>query len=264
MLSRLLKKTVQAGPAFAKKSLLEGELQAFYQRLRRALPNSIIVPDMALSALMTPLATDARALRQQLAQLDGRKVAFAVFDGALDLQCVIELTRAGGDESERALTLELLQGAGIKHFSWEADRLPTHEQILRAMVAFTGIEAPKFEPAANSILRTEPAAPVARLPVPQRRISTSSLTVEELYALTPQGHVKTTYPHIWERICLFCNDPAHLADYIATLSMQNRSVKRAGFPSAVMVEINEIEAVNAQFINKAPEKVSWNDVFADR
>lgn len=265
MLSRLLKKTVQAGPAFAKRSLLEGEQQAFYQRLRRALPNSIIVPDMALSALMTPLATDARALRQQLAQLDGRKVAFAVFDGVLDLQCVIELTRAGGDESERTLTLELLQGAGIKHFSWEADRLPTLEQILRAMVAFTGIEAPKFEPAANSILRTEPAAPVARLPVPQRRISTSSLTVEELYALTPQGHVKATYPHIWERICLFCTEPRHLEQYLSSLSLQDRGGKRAGFPEGVIAEIAELQGANARFIPTQTQiRATWNDVFLNR
>jgi hypothetical protein len=265
MLSRLLKKPLQAGPAFAKKSLLEGERQAFYLRLRRVLPNSIILPDMALSALMVPTATDPRRQRQQQAQLDGREVAYAVFDGMLELLCVIELTRAGMDENERALTLELLQGAGIKHFSWESDRLPSTEQILRAMAAFTDIAPPKFEPAANSILRPEPSAPAMRPPAAQRHVSSSSLTVDDLHALAPQGNLKTIYPHIWERICLFCNEPRHLEQYLSSLSLQDRGGKRAGFPEGVILEIAELQGANARFIPTQTQiRASWNDVFFNR
>lgn len=267
MLSRLRRKPIQTGPAYAKKSLLADEPHAFYLRLRRALPNCVILPDMALSAFLAPTATDARQLRQQQEQLAGRKVAYAIFDAAIELLCVIELTRAGASEEERALTLEFLQGAGIKHFSWDAERLPSMEQILRAMVAYTGIEPPKFEPAANSILRPEPReiAPRAPVPQPQRRISTSSLTLEELQALTPQGHVKATYPHIWERICLFCTEPRHLEQYLSSLSLQDRGGKRAGFPEGVIAELAELQGANARFIPTQTQiRAGWNDVFFNR
>ena len=92
----------------------------------------------------------------------------------------------------------------------------------------------------------------------------TALTEEAVEALAPMGHTKKDYPHVWERICLFCNDPERLADYIATLAIQNRSLKRIGFPAPVMVEINEIQEVNAQFVNATPDKASWNDVFANR
>jgi hypothetical protein len=265
MLSRLLKKLTQSGPAYAKKSLFVGEHHAFYQRLRRALPNCLIFPDMALSALMAPTATDARHRRNQQEQLDGRKVAYAVFDGKLELLCVIELTGAGMGEAEHTLTLDFLHDADIKRFSWDSDHLPSTEQILRAMAAFTDIAPPKFEPAANSVLRFEADVPGARLPVSQRFVSSSSLTLDDLAELTPHGKVKADYPHIWERICLFCNEPRHLEQYLSSLSLQDRNGKRHGFPEGVIAELTELQGANARFIPTQTEtRTSWNDVFFNR
>jgi hypothetical protein len=265
MLSRLLKKPIQSGPAYAKKALFVDEQHALYLRLRRVLPNCVILPDVALATLMEPTATDARQQRQQREQLEGRKVAYAVYDGALELLFVIELTRAGANDQERALTLEFLQGAGIKHFSWDSDRLPSMEQIMRAMAAYTGIEAPKFEPAANSILRPEPRAIAPQPPVARQRVLTSSLTVEQLHELTPGGHLKAIYPHIWERICLFCTEPRHLEQYLSSLSLQDRGGKRAGFPEAVIAELTELQGANARFIPTQTQiRAGWNDVFFAR
>lgn len=265
MLSRLLKKPVQTGPAYAQKPLLADESHAFYLRLRRVLPNSVIVPELALSAFMEPTGTDARQLRLQREQLDGRKVAYAVFDAALELLFVIELTDAGIAEDERALTLQFVQGAGIKHFSWNGNGLPSIEQMQRALVAYTGIEPPKFEPAANSVLRPDYKDMAPRAPVRQPRISTSSLTLDELQKLTPQGHVKAAYPHIWERICLFCTEPRHLEQYLSSLSLQDRGGKRAGFPEGVIAELAELQGANARFIPTQTQiRAGWNDVFFDR
>lgn len=265
MLSRLRRKPLQTGPAYAKKPLFADEQHALYQRLRKALPNCVIIPDMALSAMMEPTATEARQQRQQREQLDGRKVAYAVFDGAVELLFVIEMTGTGTNEDERALTLEFLQDAGIKHFSWDSERLPSTEQILRALAAYTGIEAPKFEPAANSILRTEPRAIAPQAPVAKQRVLTSSLTVEQLHALTPGGHLKAIYPHIWERICLFCTEPRHLEQYLSSLSLQDRGGKRAGFPEAVIAELTELQGANARFIPTQTQiRAGWNDVFFAR
>ena len=83
MLSRLLNKPIQVGPAYAKKPYIGGDHLAFYQRLRKALPNCTFFPDIALSALMKPLAGDVRLLRQQQVQLEGRRLAYGVFNDVL-------------------------------------------------------------------------------------------------------------------------------------------------------------------------------------
>ncbi|MES2899715.1 MAG: DUF2726 domain-containing protein [Pseudomonadota bacterium] len=264
MLSRLLKKNTESVPAFTKKPFFRSEEKAFYARLRRTLPKCYVFPDVELRALMTPVSTDPRQRRAEKEYLSGRKVDYAVFDARLSLLCVIELKTGGLIDSTPGSNAELLRSASIRHFCWDKLKLPTSEQMMNMFAPFVMPVAPRSsgsaESDADSPHPNSTFVSVEEVVMPR----ITSLTVEAVEALAPMNYTKNGYPHVWERICLFCNDPSHLADYIATLSMQNRSVKRVGFPAAVMAEINEIERVNAQFINKAPEKVSWNDVFADR
>ncbi len=264
MLSRLLKKQTESIPAFTKKPFFRSEEKAFYARLRRALPKCYVFPDVELRALMTPVSTDPKQRRAEKEYLSGRKVDYAVFDARLSLLCVIELKTGGMIDSTPGSNAELLGGASIRHFCWDKLKLPTTEQMVKMFSPFVMPAAPRSgegsEGDSDNGHLNSTFVSVEEVVMPR----ITSLTVEAVEALAPMSYTKNAYPHVWERICLFCNDPAHLADYIATLSMQNRSVKRLGFPASVMVEINEIEAVNAQFLNKVPEKVSWNDVFADR
>lgn len=267
MLSRLLKKNTESIPAFTKKPFFRSEQKAFYARLRRALPKCYVFPDVELRALMTPVSTDPKQRRAEKEYLSGRKVDYAVFDARLSLLCVIELKTGGTVDNTPGSNAELLRSASIRHFCWDKQKLPTSDQMSRLFAPFVMQVSPRaaadgaegegeFGPGAvNSTFVTVEEVIMPRI---------TALTVEAVEALAPMGHTKKAYPHVWERICLFCNDPEHLADYIATLSMQNRTVQRAGFPAHVMVEINEIEAVNAQFLNAAPEKASWNEVFANR
>ena len=263
MLSRLLKKPQQPAPAYAKKPYIGSEELAFYQRLRHALPNCTLFPDIALSDLVRPLAEDPRLVRQQQDSLSGRRLAYGVFNDVLELLCVIELTRFGGPYDERAQTLAYLQQAGITCFSWERDNLPSSDQILRTMAAFTSIAPTRFEPAANSVLRHD-SLTWESVMEPQGPAS-FALTVEDVQGMAPNGHVKALYPHIWERICLFCHEPRHLAQYLVTLSLQDRGSKRAGFPESVIVELTAIQEANARFIPvETRVKVGWNDTFATR
>ncbi len=263
MLSRLLNKPRQVGPAFAKKPYIGGDPLAFYQRLRQALPNCTIFPDIALSTLVQPLAGDARLLRQQQEQLDGRRVAYGVFNDVLELLCVIELSHTGPKDEERAQTLAVLETAGIACFSWEHERLPSSDQILRAMAAFTNIAPARFEPAANSVMR-HPASEQEGTAAPKGPAS-FALTLEEVQRLTPNGQVKGIYPHIWERICLFCTDPRHFEQYLNTLSLQDRSDKRTGFPEGVITELANLQCANARFLpGLARPRAGWNDAFVNR
>lgn len=263
MLSRLRKKPLQVGPAYAKKPYIGSERLAFYQRLRHALPNCTFFPDIALSDLMKPLADDARLLRQQQEKLEGRRLAYGVFNDTLELLCVIELTRFGVQYDERALTLSFLEQAGIPCFSWEHDNLPSSDQILRAMAAYTSIAPSRFEPAANSVMQ-HPTLTWESVMAPQGPAS-FSLTVDDVHRLTPNGNVRAIYPHIWERICLFCQEPRHLEQYLSSLSLQDRGNKRTGFPQGVIVELTDLQGANARFIPAQPRvRGGWNDSFVNR
>ncbi len=262
MLSRLLKKPHHTGPEFAKKPYIGSEQLAFYQRLRHALPNCIFFPDIALSDLMKPLASDPRLLKQQQDKLDARRLAYGVFNDMLELQCVIELTRFGVQYDERAMTLSMLEQAGIPCFSWEQDNLPTSDQILRAMAAYTNIAATRFEPAANSVMRNDTLTWDSVMS-PQGPAS-FSLTVDDVHRLAPNGHVRALYPHIWERITLFCHEPRHLEQYLVSLSLQDRGNKRTGFPETVIVELTNIQGANARFIPAQRVRGGWNDSFLNR
>lgn len=263
MLSRLIKKPIQVGPAFAKKAYAGREQLAFYQRLRQALPNCTFFPDIALAALIKPTAGDVRLLRQQQRQLEGRHLAYGVFNDVLELLCVIELSDSSAKPEERAATLSILQNASIQCFSWECDQLPSSDQILRAMSGFTDIAPARFEPAANSVIlpdslsRDSVSAP--------RGPAAFSLHMDDLLALTPKGHVRTIYPHVWERISLFCNEPRHLEQYLSSLSLQDRGSQRNGFSEAVLLELSDVQNANARFISTPTRKrTGWDDAFIHR
>jgi hypothetical protein len=262
MLSRLLRKNSppEAIPAFTKKPFFRSEQKAFYGRLRRALPKCYVFPDVELRALMTPVSTDTRQRRSEKEYLLGRKVDYAVFDARLTLLCVIELKSGGVIDNTPGSNAQLLRSASIRHFCWDKQNLPTSEQMQRMFGSYAEPAAAKDEAeslasAPGSLLDDMPSITFARA---------TSLTVKTLEALAPLGHTKAAYPHVWERICMFCTEPNHLEEYLVSLSVQSRATKRAGFPPEVLTEIYNIEEANSPFITRVPVKPSWNDAFDTR
>jgi hypothetical protein len=73
----------------------------------------------------------------------------------------------------------------------------------------------------------------------------------------PRGHLKSTYPQIWERIWLFCHDPAHLEKYLVSLSIQDRDGKRAGLSPEAMTEVADIRAANLPLLGAAAGAKGW-------
>ncbi len=262
MLSRLLKKntSTDAVPVFTKKPFFRSEQKAFYGRLRRALPKCYVFPDVELRALMTPVSTDTKQRRTEKEYLIGRKVDYAVFDARLALICVIELKTGGVVDNSPGSNSQLLKGASIKHFCWDKQKLPTSEQMMRLFGSFVLPAVKKDEETSAVAPDFDMGGPPSEINLPR----TNALTLAALDQLAPLGHTKAAYPHVWERIRMFCTEPNHLEDYLVSLSIQSRASKRAGFPLEVLTEINDIEAANAPFISRRPEKASWNDVFADR
>lgn len=258
MLSRLLNRknnAADAVPAFTKKPFFRSEQKAFYGRLRRALPKCYVFPDVELRALMTPISTDSKQRRSEKEYLLGRKVDYAVFNANLQLLCVIELRTGGIVDSTPGSNAQLFKGAGIVHFCWDKQKLPTSEQMMRMFASFVrpaqvknGNEGGAANGDGDDFV-TEVVFARA-----------TSLTREALDLIAPRGHLKASYPHVFERIANFCTEPNHLDDYLSSLSIQSRAGTRAGFPPEVLTEINDIEQANEAFVTRLPEKAGWGDV----
>lgn len=273
MLNRLLKKPApEPVPSFTKRRFFGTEQKAFYGRLRRALPKCYIFPDVALSKLMIPSNPDPKIKRSHQDHLSGRKVDYAVFDARLHLLFVIELTvpPTPGANPDTIPIASLMASAGIRRFSWPKDNLPSTEQTLRALADYSAENLAREEGDAGEP-SSQPAQPehIDTIPVVDSIIvprSASTLTLEALAGMAPQGALKTSYPHVWERICLFCTEPRHLHQYLHSLSMQDRGVKRAGFSEEALNEIARIQVANVGYLQTqtAPERASWNDIFTDR
>jgi hypothetical protein len=260
MLSRLLKKTTEAVPAFAPKKFFDSERRSFYGQLRRALPKSYVFPDVELGALMAPASVDPKLRRAHEEMLAGRKVDYALFDARMNLLCVIEIAPPGVSAAAHAANAELLASAGIQRFCWEKLNLPSTNQIMRAMAGFLPPERLDIlGPPTVSAASAAPAAP----PAPRPR----SLTLAALASLAPGNHTKTMSPHVWERICVMANEPAQLSQYLMSLAIQDRGAQRAGFAPEVLAEIADIQAANDIFLQAlAPplRAAPWNEVFPNR
>jgi len=268
MLSRLLKRSNDAVPAFTKRRFFTSEEKAFYGRLRRALPKCYIFPDIELNKLMVPTSTDGRSKRGEHDVLAGRKVDFAVFDARLNLLCVIDLTPPEGASAASLQNAAYLASAGIKLFRWDAEGLPSTDQMLRALAEFSAVPVPRQE--GDPVTQAGDAGPVTVAAPPKSEIlfqpRPRNLTLQDIDALAPKFALKTGFPHVWSRICLFSQEPKQLDRYLVSLSVQDRGAKRAGFTPEAVSEMARILEENARFLQPEPvnARSNWNDVFAHR
>ena len=85
----------------------------------------------------------------------------------------------------------------------------------------------------------------------------TSLSLAALDRLAPAGHLKSAYPQTWDRIWLFCHQPAHLEKYLRSLSIRQRDGKRAGLSAEAMDEVADIFAANQRFLPAAARRKGW-------
>lgn len=113
---------------FRRKSFLTGgELDLFF-RLRQALPECIICPQVAASALIEPTGVGhARQLAQS--RLEARRVGYAVFDEDMQLLAVVEYDHRSRIKRSDAARDAWFASAGIKTVRFPARRMPSEGQI---------------------------------------------------------------------------------------------------------------------------------------
>ncbi len=271
MFSRFLKKDKTIIPSYEEKRFFGEEEEKFYGRLRRALPKCYIFPKVELSSLIGSFNRDQKQREEELEQLNGLGVDFAIFDGSLNLLCVIVLTNPDNVQVNDVTTAEFLKNAGIKSIRWSRKPLPSSDQILRTLAPFSSLESPKPDIAAHTAIRNSYVESSRNLdtaqiiykadPEPSNILGLSIATLEKL---APHGHLKKRYPHVWQRISLFSNEPKHLKKYLASLFLQDRKVERAGFPQEVIKEITDIQAENERFLHLSEPRTTWDNSFVNR
>lgn len=113
---------------FRKKNVLTGGEREFFHRLRKALPECVVCPQVAVSALLEPIGIGA-ARKAGLDRIRGQKVGYAIFDDDMRLIAIVEL-----DHSSRTSRRELARDtyfakAGIRTVRFSAKRLPSEAKI---------------------------------------------------------------------------------------------------------------------------------------
>ncbi|TXI92729.1 MAG: DUF2726 domain-containing protein [Burkholderiaceae bacterium] len=266
MFSHFLDRDSKSEPDFEKRKFFAAEEEVFFKRLIKALPNCSIFPKVQLAAILEPHISNEKKRQIMRQKLQSRHVDFGIFDKNLELLCVVILEGDEEPQDEEYPTRHLLKSAGIKNVRWKRSALPTYEQVLRTLAPFSDLESPRAESSLHTIGKLFPDEDVRDGQVFTRveHGNPNALSLAAIERITPERLIKTQYPHIWQKICLFAGDPGYLKNYLDSLFLQNRPTKRRGLPKPVANEVMAILYENSRFvISKEPEPI-WDPSFLHR
>jgi hypothetical protein len=272
MFSHFLDKTSKTIPECVPRKLFDAEEEIFFKRVQKALPNCLIFPHVLLTSILEAQCSNEKKRTLMHKKLSERHVDFGIFNTELELLCVLELERDDSNAQEEEYpTKKLLKRAGIKCIRWSRASLPTAEQILRTLAPFSDLDAPKVETSLQTISKLFVDNDPKNKGKLQEKAFTyvehgnpNALSLAAIRQITPENFIENEYPHIWQKICLLANDPGYLKNYLESLFIQNRPIKRRGLPRHVASEVIALQAENARFvIAGAPDPV-WDPTFLHR
>lgn len=267
----------KSGPRYEARPILAQNKAKFFVRLCKALPTCYIFPQVALSALLTPTATNHKRQREDSEKISGMMVDYAIYNANLTLVCVVCLNDGSSDADTNATIDRCLKGARINSMRWDAETRPSVEQIHRtllpslnrAMAARSPASQAAFEAKSTIQVVAEQGGAGQQNPdhtsmmrqSSHASANTTGLSAAKLDQLTPNKVLHTNYPHIWQRISVFAIEPKHLKKYLLSLSMQDRKEKRAGFSLEALKEIADIQIQNDRFLMETVR--SWQPGFVN-
>ena len=272
MFSHFLDKDSKTIPECETRKLFDAEEELFFKRMQKALPNCLIFPHVQLASILEAHVSNEKKRQLMRQKLQERHLDFGIFNQDLELLCVVELEREDTqNQDEEYPTKKLLKRAGIKCIRWSRATLPTAEQILRTLAPYSELDAPKIETSMQTIGKffldedlKDPIKLQEKAFTYVEHGNPNALSLAAINRITPDSFIRDEYPHIWQKICLFAGDPGYLKNYLESLFIQNRPIKRRGLPKHVANEVIAIQGENARFvIPKAPDPV-WDPTFLHR
>lgn len=119
---------------FRPRPVLTGVEWSFYFRLRDALPECVICPQVAVSALIEPAGVGA-ARRLAAESIEAERVGYAVFDPDLRLLAVVELGLRARPTRREAARDRWFAEAGVRTVRFQVRHPPSAGRIKRAIFA---------------------------------------------------------------------------------------------------------------------------------
>lgn len=126
-------------PQYRARSLLTGNEIEFFRRLRRALPQEYIFPQVALSALIAPRSRSEKQLRD-FRRISQKRVDYAIYTSDLQLVAIVELDDRTHNRAADAERDAFVASAGIRTLRFESRNKPTVEQIRAAVFPVVPVE----------------------------------------------------------------------------------------------------------------------------
>jgi hypothetical protein len=124
------------GPKYRARELLTPNELEFFRRLRRALPDAYIFPQVALSAIIGPTSRGKRNLHdfRRIAQ---KRVDYAIYTANMEIVAIIELDDRTHDRARDAQRDAFVSSAGIRTLRFQSRQKPTVEQLKAAVFPVT-------------------------------------------------------------------------------------------------------------------------------
>jgi len=131
-----------AGANYKSKQLLTENEKEFFNRLRRALPEYEVFPQVAMGAVLAPNVdrSDRRRYYQIRGTFSQKIIDFLICDKTLNVVAAVELDDRTHNAKRDEMRDAMLMSAGYRVLRWHSKNKPSEAEI-RAMVMSTGKDA---------------------------------------------------------------------------------------------------------------------------
>ncbi len=127
--------TENAAPKYKKQILLTPNEAEFFGRLRHALPDYFVFPQVAMSALIAPdLQRTSKRYWAAFSQISQKRVDFVICARSLTVVCIVELDDKTHDARKDEKRDRLTMSAGIKTIRWQSRSKPSEVEIKAAII----------------------------------------------------------------------------------------------------------------------------------
>ena len=114
--------------------IMTGNEIEFFGRLRRALPEHHVFPQVAMSAVIRPVETYKQNMHAYHA-INKKRIDYAIYTKAMTLVALVELDDKMHDTASDATRDAMTASAGVRTVRWNSKTKPSEQQIARALTA---------------------------------------------------------------------------------------------------------------------------------
>ena len=119
----------RGGYSYKAQRIMTGNELEFFRRLVRAVPGGFVFPQVAMSALIAPVARGSKSRLLAFRRISQKRVDYALYTNKLELICVVELDDRTHDPSRDAVRDSYLESAGIVTLRWHSTLKPSEVEI---------------------------------------------------------------------------------------------------------------------------------------